>query len=312
MYMLTVCLLSMATYFLFIDEKQSRLSIKIYMGVCLAASFAVFYGSIFYSASVLLILLVRRRFHTLFVALLFIILAIVILSPLTISQYMHSQTALTSIALWSNVLGTVTLKNILLIPLKFAVGRISFEPKWLYWLLGGFWSIAVWFIVLKGFLVQKSFAVLCVMPLLLGIIFSFFSPLLTYFRFLYLLIPISIALAYGVTNKKHAYSMLIGFVFFSGLYVLVARFHRENWKDAARVVPSHSIVYGVPSSMDALTYYRSDIKVNNIRTLTMQNAPKTFIVFPYTSELYGINTYTQFRVIRSQDYRGVIVLTISR
>ncbi|MCR4329328.1 MAG: glycosyltransferase family 39 protein [Candidatus Roizmanbacteria bacterium] len=311
MYMFAVCLLSMATYYFFADERMPQLKTKIYLGLLLSASFAVFYGSIFYMSGILLLLLLRRRYRALFVVSLCTVIMVLLLSPLTISQFIHSRTALSSVSTWSSVLGTVTIKNILLIPLKFIVGRISFEPKWFYWLLSGIWGVIVWFMVVKGFVVQKKLLVLSTIPLLLGILFSFFSPLLSYFRFIYLLIPISISLASGISGKKSAYGIVLGFIFFSGLYVCFPRFHREDWKSAAQAIPAHTVVYGVPSSMDALTYYRPDIQVKDIRTLQKRTAPKTFIVFPYTTDIYGINTMKEFAVTQYQDYRGVIVMYIS-
>jgi len=311
MYMLAVCLLSMATYYFFTDERLPQLRTKIYMGLLLSASFAVFYGSIFYSAAILLLLLIRRRYRALFVVLLCTVAIILVLSPLIYSQFTHSRTALSNIAEWRGVLGTVTIKNVLLIPLKFAVGRISFEPKWFYWLMSGLWSLTVWYMVLRGYVVQKGLFVLSMFPLLLGILFSFYLPLLSYFRFIYLLIPISIALSLGLIGKKSGYGILIGFIFFSGLYVCLPRFHRENWKSAASAIPAYAIVYGVPSSMDALTYYRPDIRIKDIRALNKQTSPKTFVVLPYTTDVYGIDTFEQFPIARSFDYRGVIVLFIS-
>ena len=69
---------------------------------------------------------------------------------------------------WSLVLGRADIKNLLLIPLKFSIGRISFYPKWLYYLVSTIFSGVVFFSALKGGLQSKKLAILFVLPLILG------------------------------------------------------------------------------------------------------------------------------------------------
>ena len=311
MYMLAVCLLSIATYYVFADKKQYRLSTKIYSGVFLSASFAVFYGSIFYISAVLLLLFIQKKYSAFSVALFCVVITSTLLAPLTLSQLMHSRTALSNIEVWQDVLGTVTLKNILLIPLKFTIGRITFQPKWLYLLFAGVWSAFVWFKALQGFTKYKSLLLLSIVPLLLGIIFSYFSPLLSYFRFLYLLIPVTLATAYGISTRKSAVIVIVGYVIFTLTYLLLPQFHREDWKSVAKDIPQHSIVYAVASSMDALTYYRSDLKIRDLRLLSPQTAPDRFVIVPYTADMYGIQISDLFSSQKIINYRGLTVLFIS-
>lgn len=311
MYMLTVCLLSIATYFVFAGGKQYRLSTKIYIGIFLSTSFAVFYGSIFYISAVLLLLFIQKKYSVFSVALFCVIVTIALLAPLTFSQFMHSKIALSNLAVWQNALGTVTLKNILLIPLKFAIGRIAFQPKWLYWFIAGIWSAFVWFKTLQGFTKYKSLLLLTTVPLILGIIFSYFSPLLSYFRFLYLLIPVTLATAYGISTRKSATIVIVGYLIFALIYLLLPQFHREDWKGVAKDIPQHSIVYAIPSSMDALTYYRADLKIRDLRLLSPESAPDTFVIVPYTADIYGIQTGGLFSSQKTINYRGLTVLFIS-
>lgn len=309
MYMMMMSLLSGATYGVYRLKTHDSWQLKILTGLALSFAFATFYGSIFYICALLLLVCIHKRYSSFFTMCIVVGIVTGMLLPLILTQLSHSHTALSSISGWQHVLGTVTLKNLLLIPLKFTVGRISFEPKWFYWTIGSVCSLVLGLISITGYIKEKGLVYLSIVPLAAGVVFSIFSPLLSYFRFLYVLIPFSIALAIGLKDKLRipVFSIVL---LFSCVYLFVPSYHRENWKELARSIPKGMAVYAIPSSMDALRYYRPHIHVYDIRTLAHTPTPKTFVIIPYTSEIYGV-TVPMFANQRQVFFRGVSAVFIA-
>ena len=167
---------------------------------------------------------------------------------------------------WWNLLGTISLKNIALIPVKFIFGRISFNNKILY----GAVSLASAFLYaflltlrrpLKGFSHKVLWAWLIV-PILLSILISIKIPILYYFRFLFCLPAFYILAAGGLTSLKGktfwiflSTAILIN-IASSSLYLFNPKFQRENWRAVAEAVGADAIIYPSNSQKEALTYYQ--------------------------------------------------------
>jgi hypothetical protein len=192
---------------------------------------------------------------------------------------------------WRSALGNVDLKNIGLIFIKFATGRLSWLPKWSYYLAAGIPTAIIWLFVVKGMWKNKLLAFLFVFPLIIGLIISFWMPMMMYFRFLYL-IPIMCLLLVEVLKKrllKFNLFILSIYLIFSFIYLLLPQFHREDWKGLSQGLSGRAPVYMIIPSSDPITYYRSDVSVYELRTVNKSVIPETIQVIPYTSNLYGID-----------------------
>ncbi|MFA6004855.1 MAG: DUF2723 domain-containing protein [Patescibacteria group bacterium] len=287
-------------------------------GICLSLAFATFYGSILIILPLLVYVLFRRNFRLSLILCTLLLTTFLLLSPLLYQQLSHSRESLSVVANWKAVLGTTSIKNLALIFIKFTSGRISFYPKTLYYVLAGLWSLIIWSLVLLGGKKNPPYLFLIICTLSLGVVFSFITPLLQYFRFLFLLPLVAILISSGVKNTAAKSLVLTGFIGWSLLYLLMPGFHREDWKSLARLIDEAKPVYAIPSSMDALTYYRQDLRtnikdlrdvsqlskvsvseslnVNQIMTLRQldeslqQKGLQTdLVVIPYTSEIYGFD-----------------------
>jgi len=256
-------------------------------------SFYTFYGSIFLIATIFIYLLYKKQLKTFFMGGLLFVIFTLPLTPLIYKQLFNSRAMLQSIANWSLVLGKANLKDLLLIPMKFAFGRISFYPKSVYYLLSGLWTTIIFYFVVKGGIKKKFWLFLFTFPLLVGFTFSFFSPMLQYFRFLYLLPILSAMLFYGLPqrsryNLRGCYLVTGGFVILSLVYLLMPQFHREDWQSLAYYLPPAKQVYMISSSSDGLTYYRPDIQIKDLRDVK-NIYEKEIIIIPYTAEIYGLD-----------------------
>jgi uncharacterized membrane protein len=321
MYMMATCLLSVAFYYvvkILSDNKKTTPSNVAYnlrdiltLNSILFLSFLTFYGTVFFIAALYVIILLRKKYLLLLQLLPGFVCALLLDLPLLYQQFVHSREALHIVANWKSVLGNVTPKNILLFPIKFSVGRISFEPKKFYYLVSGLFSILVFFFGAKGAFKKPLLWQVFGIPLLIGLIFSFFSPLLQYFRFIYLIIPLSIALSFGLQKNWQRLLIVGGFFIFSGMYLFIPNFHRENWKGLAKTIKDQRNIYAIPSSMDALRYYDRNLVIHDLRNINKEATPPLITVIPYTWDIYGFDYRKElqnkkYTLIHEYTYRGLI------
>lgn len=296
--------------------KKHKIYVVIFNIVSFLA-FCTFYGSIFMIMSFYLYLCWKRKFKLLFMLLPGFILSVIVLSPLLSKQLAHSRESLQLVANWRSVLGTVNIKNLLLIPLKFAFGRISFEPKKIYYLVAAGWTVFIFGLLIKGAYRKKEVLFLFFTPLFLGLTFSLFSPLLQYFRFLYLLPLLAILLSYSIDSFSGKYKDILaaatitGFGVLSFTYLLLPQFHRENWQRLGTETREVKKIYAIPSSMDAFTYYNPSSRIVDLRTISnTKPQEKEIAVIPYTAEIYsydykGLLRQASYNLTQSKEYRGV-------
>lgn len=288
-------------YLLTLMSRKVKYS-SLFFHLTLAAMFLSFYASIFYIGVVILYLLYHKKYPLLVSTVTTTLAAITVVFPLLYTQYTGSKTALEAVKNWSLVLGTVSLKNIILIPIKFTSGRISFEPKIVYYVLAAAWMALLAYLPFEMFRKKKDTArpqaillgYFFLTPLLLGTVFSFISPLLQYFRFQFLLVFVSILLGISASRLKSdifKYAIVAGFIAWSLLYLLVPRFHREDWKYLAESLKKEQLpIYMVESSSDPITYYASSVRTKPLRDIVYgEYQEEDIIVIPYTSEIHGIN-----------------------
>jgi hypothetical protein len=175
---------------------------------------------------------------------------------------------------------------LLLIPLKFSLGRLSFNPKILYYSLGIFWSALVFSPWLKLAFSRSRYLFFFFTPLFLAVLFSLFSPMIQYFRFLYLLPLMALNLALSASNRIYSTILSFGFLLFTCLYLFSPSFHREDWYSLTHSLPLSSRVYLIPSFADPLIYYRPDLQIVTPATL-LATRPSSLFLIPYGQEIHG-------------------------
>lgn len=266
MYAMVTMFLTVAIYFL---VKRKYGWISLFLGL----SFLTFYGAIFLIAAIGFYLLINKKIKELVIVGVGPIVALAILWPLFQQQLTTSKEMLGIVTNWDLVLGKANLKNLLLIPMKFSSGRISFYPKIVYYLVAGIW--AGW--VFKNLFKKNIYSFVFWMTLLIGTAFSIFTPMLQYFRFLYL-IPIMTLII------KENKIMTIGFLIFSLVYLLNKNMWREDWKSLAPNLGNE--VYMISSFGDPIKYYNQNVEINDIRGTINE---KEIAVVPYGETIHGVN-----------------------
>ncbi|EKE14040.1 MAG: hypothetical protein ACD_12C00697G0001 [uncultured bacterium] len=296
MYMMVTFLLTAALYF-FISNKKNQ----IYFNLFILLSLLTFYGSAFLVAAFLLYFLYKKQYKNLFISSFALFIYFLIISPLLYQQLINSKIVLANVTNWSVTLGKANIKNLLLIPIKFSIGRISFFPKWLYWGIAGGWTTFVLYQILNiknqndKFKI-KNINLLCyllIFPLLVGFLVSFFMPMLQYFRFLYLIPIVCLLLGFRLSSQStsdlRGQILAGGFIIFSLTYLLISQFHREDWKNLVKNLPKDKPVYMITASSDPIKYYDENLKINELRITDYEFNEKEIVIIPYAAEIYGFD-----------------------
>ncbi len=189
-----------------------------------------------------------------------LIASAVLWSPYFQKQLMSGLNVAIIAPAWSLLLGRLSLKNLALIPVKFMIGRVSFDNKLIYFLITAFLGSLFSWLIYRGRKVGRLVWLWLVVPLFFAAILSFRISILTYFRFLFILPAFYIIIAAGI-KRLGKYSKLMTFLVLVinltliGYYVANPRFHREDWRAAAKMIGNDQIVLPADSQKEALTYY---------------------------------------------------------
>jgi len=274
-------------YFVKIKSKKYLKRDLVIFNLMMGLAFGTFYGSIFLIASFAIYFLIKKEWKLFWLTNIGTGLAIIILTPLLLTQIKNSQIMLEQVTNWALVLGKVNLKNLLLIPLKFGVGKISFYPKIWYYLIGGIWSLIILGLILKNKKESNWLKIFLVLPIVLAILFSIKSPLLQYFRFLYLVPIMCLVLAINCEKKWQKILVGGGFLIFSLMYLLNPNYYREDWKNVATEIENEKSVYMIESFSDPIKFYNPKMVIKDIKTITL--IEKEIWVIPFGEAIHGIN-----------------------
>jgi uncharacterized membrane protein len=237
-----------------------------------------------------------KNLKKLFLSLIPLIIAFLLWLPIFTSQVSKGVALKETSSVWWNVLGPVTFKNIALIPTKFITGRVEIDNKIIY----GIVIIAISFLFAyiigraKNKLVWSCF----LSSIILGIVFSFFIPTLSYFRYLFVL-PAFYLLLSETKSKAFVVLVLIINIFFTSKYLFEEKNHRENWREIANRVGSEKIVFPAMSQKEALIYYGKEKQI--IRKEEVEMRDKTIWLSRYVWNVFDSSDSTR-RYIENLGY----------
>ncbi len=181
----------------------------------------------------------KRLFKKWFLLIIPAVIFLILWSLIFIPQLLTGITASSSISGWKDVVGGADLKQALLVPVKFAIGRITYPDKIIYA------SLLIPVLGIVCLLFYRAFnnfsrdsrlkwGSLFLLTLLLPFLISFYLPVFSYFRFLYLVPFFCLILAMGILsfNKWKIFLGLMAGIFFisSFTYLSNPQFQREDWK----------------------------------------------------------------------------------
>lgn len=181
-------------------------------------------------------------------------------------QLSTGQTAASQIPGWANVVGGTSLKEVALVWVKSLIGRVTFENKLLYGAVISIISLIYGFIIWKS---TKPFnkeikLLLCwtILPVLLALIVSFYIPVLSFFRMLFILPGLALIVAKGLENLPSRFRspalslvLLISSIFLLHYY-FNPKYQREDWKGAMSYIrEKNAYVYFEDNNIPAPAQY---------------------------------------------------------
>lgn len=225
---------------------------------------------------------------------------------------------------WAPALGQLNAKNILLIPVKFIIGRINFNHRLIYTLMVAIPAGLYSYLIYKSKPINKKNRLIAdwlVLPLVIGTILSIFVPVLSYFRFIFVLPALYILLAVGLSKLKDNQFLpillvvLIFNLYFSYRYLNNPRFYREDWRGFVAYInevdEDPTVVFPGKSQQEAFNYY-SDLPVSKPENISQTEDRVWLIRYAYDISDPADSTRKKidelgYKYIDQKDFNGVII-----
>lgn len=185
--------------------------------------------------------------------------------PVLMEQFKAGGYLTTALPGWSALSGTLTLKDLFLIPTKFMFGRINITPKILYFAVSGVSFILLTVTLLLSWKNKKTLLVwfYFLTPIILAIIISLKTPILGYWRYTSILPALMILITIGLEQLPTKIRTL-GTLHFILLFTICnfifwfnPLFQREDWRDLAKFIGTDNslIVLNFPAVFAPLKFY---------------------------------------------------------
>lgn len=219
---------------------------------------------------------------------------------------------------WAN-LSQTSVKNILLVGIKFATGRVPFPDSKGLLILTVIFVASFWLLAVSGIRElsekQESKQVLMILlgwiiwPLGLGAVIGIFVPVFSYFRLLFILPPVIILVAIGAARRRWLLEpMVLGLMIASAVYVSGDTYRRENWAGAAKDIENHesgALVIIHPAVRPPFDYYdrgkSSVIDASSLHPSSIIYYP-SFWYIPYAQQIFDAGDSTR-QIFESQNFR---------
>lgn len=205
-----------------------------------------------------------------------IILSLIIWLPLFYQQLLNGLKTASLVPGWAEVVGGASFKNLSLIFAKIVLGRVSFDDKILYTGVMIFMGLLYGGIIINTLRKIndqiKILLLLIIVPILLATAISFFVPVLSYFRLLFILPTFYLLVAVGIENLSKQFKTVTIFalvlISLSALYLYYTnpQFQREDWRGAVSAIESlvqkdHGVVvFESNGNLAPFEYYSSGQK----------------------------------------------------
>ena len=162
---------------------------------------------------------------------------------------------------WARALGETNIKNALLIPVKFLIGRVGFENSFVYaGVVLSMGALAIYLI--RGSFGEsrkyKIFWLWLILPVFLALIVGLFIPIVSYFRLLFALPAFYLLISFS--KSKLVYLLVVTNILFTVIYLFTPKFHREDWRGAVSFIELEAqgvsqVIFPANTQMEGYNYY---------------------------------------------------------
>ena len=260
-----------------------------------------------------------------------IVLGFVPIASLLFHQLKGGLQAALSNQNWANTVGGLNLKSLLLIPIKFLIGRISFDNKQLYALvvvIPLLISSYLFFQILKNRQKNQTATIITFswlfIPLILAILVSLKVPVLGFHRFLFILPAFYLSLSLGISylNKTVRNLIIVSLLVINlgttCVYLFNSSFHREDWQGLTSELTStnntNAPVAILSPVITPLKYYYAG-KLINYQDITTDFKGNELWLVPYAEPIFDPELQTKeiltglgFNPVFEKHFRGNLTL----
>src|SRR3989338_6065069 len=219
--------------------------------------------------------------------------------------------------IWAQ-LSKTSVKNVLLVAIKFVTGRIPFPDSGGLLAITVIFVIAFWFLAINGIRefserqetkrVMRILLGWIIWPLASGALIGIFVPIFSYFRLLFILPPVLILAAIGANRQRWLLEpMVLGLMITSAIYVSGDTYRRENWAGAVADVEKRepgAMVVIHPAVRPPFDYYNrgrsSVIDASSLHPSSIIYYP-SFWYIPYAQPIFDIDDSTR-KIFESQNF----------
>lgn len=313
MYSLATFFVSLVMYFFVKTLKESRVGDWVGLSINLFLVSAVHYLSILIIPCLwLYVFLVKKKsgywkkFLTSHIILVFFW---IIWFPTFLKQLSAGLSSNSISPIWWNVLGKTSVKEVLLVPTKFILGRISLDNKFLYLLsVAILCSFFTWLILLSLKKFKKVFPIWIwfSMPVILAALIGLRVSVFSYFRLVFVLPAFYLLVSFGANNTNQKLSMYLAFLVLainllsSSVYLFNPRFHRENWRGLVSFIEKDNLhkksvtLFPANSQMEAYRYYSKDSKIGSLVDLDFK-LDQVWLI-RYAQPIFDVEDKTRMRI----------------
>ncbi len=192
--------------------------------------------------------------------------------PVFLEQLGNGQKTAKEIAGWGMVVGGADVRELLLLPIKIIIGKISFENNLIY-LSVVFTSSIPFFLILVRLIKKTDGKILFLMlwllvPTVATFLVSVFIPVFSYFRLIFILPAFYLLTAFGIGLYKGNLSkfllilVVLSELGFSFIYLFNVSYHREDWKGLVQflIKQNYPVVFEDKQIPRPVVYYAKDVK----------------------------------------------------
>jgi len=258
--------------------------------------------------------------------------AILINLPLLLSQVKTGLNVSNNLPIW-NQLSAASFKNLILIPIKFFSGHVSVDSLYIGSLV--LLELGIWLYFVAGpvFLsgikkmtdYQKLLWIWLIVPILAGVLLSVKIPMLSYFRFLYLVPVVYLLLDEYLKLKKTKiyngviYLLITINLFMLGIYLFNKSNQREDWKGVVAYIqlqnPQIPVVM-IQTVAAPFSYYNKNIHLVDFNDISKIRYNSHIWLITYGQPIFDPDNLTEkilleeygFQVISERNFVGDITI----
>lgn len=247
--------------------------------------------------------------------------------PLFMSQLETGLLVRENAPIWWSILGKTNGKQLLLIPVKFMLGRITFINKGIYSVLV-LLSVGLFFIPLSNalnyFNRTKFVWFWLILPIAGASVMGLFMSGFSYFRLIFVLPAFYILTAWGVSeikgiSQKFVIILLILLnISCIGIYITNSKLQKEDWRSAVRFIDENSqenaiSVFVTNNQRDPYIYYSKVVPSGGPGLLNSKH-PDRIWFFRYVQPIFDVEEKTKAKIeelgytkLSEHDFNGIVV-----